>query len=153
MPLKCDQDNQPMQTTGRDERSLINSAKTLSPAPFPASSGYVATSAAPLWESAGGVFHRGRVYPKGLADERPPLRREFDQTHVPVVSIRSSRKHPLLPPVDRDADRSRREPTFGPIVLTGNGPLWSSTSSTPKSEPPRAARLTYRLSVARAVRV
>ena len=34
---------------GTDERSLINSAKTHSPALFPASSGYAATSAAPRW--------------------------------------------------------------------------------------------------------
>src|SRR5713226_9488629 len=105
MPLKCDQDNQLMQTTGRDERSLINSARTLSPAPFPASSGYPATSAAPLSRAPRRLFYRGRVLPRDLGDQRTAFRREFDQAHAPVVGIFSFQKCFLLHSIDRDTDR------------------------------------------------
>src|SRR6266478_7370594 len=39
--------------------------------------------------------------------------REFDQAHAAVVGILPFDKRCLLQPIDRDADRSRREPYFG----------------------------------------
>jgi hypothetical protein len=33
------------------------------------------------------LFHRGRVFPEGLGDERAPFRRELDQAHPPIVGI------------------------------------------------------------------
>src|SRR5712691_10317877 len=53
------------------------------------------------------------MYTKGLRDERTPFRSELDQAHAPVVGILPFHKRSLPKSVDRDTDRSRREPYFG----------------------------------------
>src|SRR5580704_3469380 len=72
------------------------------------------------------------MLPKGFGDERAAFRRELDQANAPVPGILpftsaffSSRSTATL--IDPGVGH-----TFGSIVLTGNGPWWSRTSSTPE---------------------
>jgi hypothetical protein len=74
-------------------------------------------------EDEGGLFHGGRMFPKGRGDQPAALRCEFDQTHAPVVSIPPFHKGLPLQPIDRDTDRSGREPYFGADGIDGQRSL------------------------------
>ena len=82
-------------------------------------------------------LHLQGVLSKGSGDELFAGRGKGDNPHAPVFGALDAADQALLHETVHCGliERGVRS-TIGPIVLTGKGPLCSSTSSTPKSERP-----------------
>src|ERR1700761_2618689 len=60
------------------------------------------------------LFHRGCVLAKSPANQRPSLGCQFNLVHPAVVGVILARNEPFLnQPINRNTDRSRREPDLG----------------------------------------
>jgi hypothetical protein len=85
-------------------------------------------------QAVGGAIHRVLVRRERLCDARSAVACEVDHARPAVSGIgRARHQTARLKAIDRRGNRPTRE-IDTPISLTDCGPLWSSTSSTPKSE-------------------